>query len=59
MDGNVPALGTAGKSCCGAERIGIHQFAVQHHHAGLAQVTDALRRIAFDEHEVRRLANLD
>jgi hypothetical protein len=35
------------------------QIAVEHDDARIAQIADPLRRIAFDEHQVRHLANLD
>ena len=42
-----------------AQRIRVQQLAAEHHDARLAQVADALRRIAFDQHEVGHLADLD
>src|SRR6188768_3927401 len=43
----------------GAQSVSVEQFAVEHDDARVAQIADPLRRIAFDEHQVRHLANLD
>ena len=49
----------AGESCGGAQRIGIHQFAVHHDYPRLAQIGESRRRIAFDERKVGGLTDFD
>src|SRR5688572_11285333 len=45
--------------CRGAQRVGVQQLAIEHDHARVAQIADALGGIAVDEHQVRCLAGLD
>src|SRR6187549_2310796 len=53
------ALRPPRKTCGGSQCVSVEQFAVEHDDACVAQIADTLRRIAFDEHQVSRLANLD
>jgi hypothetical protein len=49
--------GTTQESCRCAQFIGVHQLAVHHQHAGVAQVADAARGIAFDKDKVGETAD--
>ena len=52
-------LRPAGKSCGGAQRIGVHQFAVHHYNPRLAKIGESRRRVAFHQHKVGGLTYFD